>query len=222
MSTVEEDQKQRIIEAARAIVRETGHLDLPMRTLCSRAKVSMTAPYALFGSKSGVVSAILAVDQRKFARQRAGLKSADALEEHFDSLRIGMEFYAAKQAFYRALFRLSGAASHGEDDPARLNHPVFLARMHVARAQGLLRPTLDVEAFTEILTDLFSSGVRAWAHCNWDIGHLHRRLGYGYAIALAGAGTAQTARRMQQRAVEFERSSVKATRRAGRRRAASS
>ena len=42
-----------------------------MRLLAARAKVSMTLPYALFGSKSGVVAAILASDYTLFAAQRA-------------------------------------------------------------------------------------------------------------------------------------------------------
>ena len=103
----EPDQRRRIVEAAREIIRETGTFDLPMRALSARARVSMTRPYALFGSKSGVVAAILAEDEVRFARQRAAVTSADLIEEHFDSLRLGMNFYGSDQPFYRALFRMT-------------------------------------------------------------------------------------------------------------------
>lgn len=201
----EDDQRRRIVTAARQIIRETGNFDLPMRALSARAKVSMTRPYTYFGSKSGVVAAILADDEVRFARQRAAVTSTDLIEAHFDSLRLGMNFYASDQPFYRALFRLSWDVSAGGHDPTRLNHPVFLKRIAGAKAAGLLRDTLEVAAFADVLTDLFSAGVRAWAILNRDVEWLHAKLGYGYAIAFAGAGTAATQTRMRHRLLHFER-----------------
>ena len=206
------------MDAARAIIRETDNLDLPMRALSSRAMVSMSAPYALFGSKSGVVAAILEIDQIKFAEQRADLNSADLIEQHFDSLRIGMDFYASNQSFYRALFRMSSEISLDGQDPTRLNHGVFLARMKGAQGAGLLRSDLNVQAFSEMMTDLFSAGVRAWAGQGLNIESLYARLGYGYAIALSGAGSGKTISRMLRRATEFERLQNTILDRRGRRR----
>lgn len=201
----DQDQRRRIVAAAREIIRETGTFDLPMRALSARARVSMTRPYALFGSKSGVVAAILATDELRFAQQRSAVASVDLVEEHFDSLRLGMNFYASDQPFYRALFRMTWDSAHGGRDPTRLNHPVFLRRMRAARAAGLLSEAIDAEAFADVLTDLFSAGVRAWAMLNWDVERLYAKLGYGYAIALAGAGSSQVLHRMHDRRLHFER-----------------
>jgi AcrR family transcriptional regulator len=201
----EPDPRRRIIDAAREIIRETGTFDMPMRTLSARARVSMTRPYTLFQSKSGVVAAILAEDEVRFARQRAAVTSVDLIEEHFDSLRLGMNFYGSDQPFYRALFRMTWDSAHGGGDPTRLNHPVFLRRMKAAREAGLLRDTIDPDAFADVLTDLFSAGVRAWARLDWDVERLHAKLGYGYALAFAGAGSPRTAERMVERITRFER-----------------
>lgn len=201
----EADQRRRIIDAARHIIRETGTFDLPMRALSARAKVSLRHPYALFGSKAGVVAAILALDEVRFARQRAEVQSADLLEEHFDSLRLGMNFYASDQPFYRALFRMSWDVAHGAGDPTRLNHPVFVRRMRAAHAAGILQAAVDPDGFADVLTDLFSAGVRAWAMLDWDVERLHAKLGYGYAIAFAGAGSPRTAERVAPRLLQFQR-----------------
>lgn len=200
----DEEQRRRIIEAAREIIRETGTFDLPMRALSAKARVSMTRPYTYFGSKSGVVAAILALDEVRFAQQRAQVRSNDLIEEHFDALRLGMNFYASDQPFYRALFRMSWDRAHGGRDPTRLNHPVFLRRIRAAHAEGLLRHGLDPEAFAEVLTDLFSAGVRAWALLDWDVERLYAKLGYGYATAFAGAGAPEVVARMQGRMSQFE------------------
>jgi AcrR family transcriptional regulator len=200
----EPDQRSRIITAAREIIRETGNAELPMRLLAARAKVSMTLPYALFGSKSGVVAAILASDYVVYAAQRAALHSPDLIEQYFDSMRLAMNFYASDQPFYRALFRMTWDKAHGGSDPTRLNHPAFVAHMCAAREAGLLRPEVDPESCAGVLTDLFSSSVRAWAMLDWDVQHLYAKLGYGYAIAFAGACAAPIAERMHARAAEFQ------------------
>lgn len=198
------DQRNRIITAAREIIRETGNAELPMRLLAARAKVSMTRPYALFGSKSGVVAAILATDYVVFAAQRAALHSPDLIEQHFDSMRLGLNFYASDQPFYRALFRMTWDKARGGSDSTRLNHPAFVARMRAAHEAGLLRPEVDPESCAGVLTDLFSSSVRAWAMLDWDIERLYAKLGYGYAIAFAGACSAPIAERMHARAADFQ------------------
>jgi AcrR family transcriptional regulator len=192
-------QAQRILDAAREIIRETGDFDLPMRTLAARARVSLSMPYTLFGSKGGVVSAILAIDQARFREKRAQLISADPIEEHFDSLRLGMDFYASDETFYRALFLLSADPPDQGSDPTRRNHEIFLSRMRKAHEAGLLRPEVDVEAFAEMLTDLFSSGVRGWATNGWSIPALEARLRFGYVTAFAGAGSAEVVERMRRR-----------------------
>jgi len=198
------EQRARIVEAARQIICETGDFELPMRALSARARVSLRRPYALFGSKSGVVAAILAMDEVRWAQQRAAVASADLIEEHFDSLRLGMNFYGSDQPFYRALFRLTWDRAHGGRDPTRLNHPVFLNRMRAAHAAGLLREAADPDAVAGVLTDLFSAGVRAWAMLDWDVERLYAQLGCGYAYTLAGAGSPEVAERMRERSADFQ------------------
>ena len=199
------DQRRRILTAAQQIIRETGTFDLPMRALSARAKVSMTRPYSIFGSKSGVVAAILAQNEARWRRERAAVESRDLIEEHFDSLRLGMNFYASDQPFYRALFRLTADRASGGEDYTRLNHQVFRQRMRAAHAEGLLRATADPDVVAEVLTDLFSAGVRAWAINDWDVERLYARLGYGYALALAGAGNPEVTARMIERSLSFQR-----------------
>ena len=55
------ERRHRIVRAARDLIRETGDTDLSMRMLAQRAKVSLSTPYNLFGSKRAVVLAVLEI-----------------------------------------------------------------------------------------------------------------------------------------------------------------
>ncbi len=65
------ETKRRILSVARELIQETGDFDLPMRKLASRAQVSLRTPYALFGSKTGLIGSILTEDQIKFREMTA-------------------------------------------------------------------------------------------------------------------------------------------------------
>src|SRR3546814_8853729 len=100
-----EDKADLLVSVAREIIRETGDFDLPMRQLAARAQVSLRTPYELFGSKTGVIRAILKLDQATFRVLARKLSSADWLDNILDRVGLGVAFYAESQPFYRALFR---------------------------------------------------------------------------------------------------------------------
>jgi AcrR family transcriptional regulator len=52
-------RREQILDAARRLIRATGGTDFPMRRLAEEAEVSLVTPYNLFGSKSGVLYALL-------------------------------------------------------------------------------------------------------------------------------------------------------------------
>jgi AcrR family transcriptional regulator len=53
------ERRGRILDAAESLIRQTGGTDFPMLALAERAEVSPTTPYNLFGSKAGVLYALL-------------------------------------------------------------------------------------------------------------------------------------------------------------------
>jgi AcrR family transcriptional regulator len=199
-----EEKSARVLVAAREIIRETGDFDLPMRTLASRAQVSLRTPYEIFGSKRGVIAAILRDDQAQFRRTVRELQSADALEILFDRVRLGVTWFGTKQPFYRALFRATQGFSDVEGEPARENLRPFRILTERAMAAGLLRPELDAAIFGEVLTDIFASNMRTWASSDWDIELVYPKIGFGFATALAGVATESSASRMRDRALDYQ------------------
>jgi AcrR family transcriptional regulator len=206
------DRAARIVAVAREIINETGDFDLPMRTLATRAQVSLRTPYQLFASKSGVIGAVLLADQQAFRQETLQLRSTDELENLIDRVEIGIKFFSRNQPFYRALYRATQAYTPGHtEEPAREVSRSFQILSRRASQAGLLRSEIDPVMMGETLTDIFASNVQTWARDSFDINLVYLRIGFGFAIVLAGAATEPAAKRMRRRIVEFQ----KALKRAG-------
>lgn len=201
-----EDRSERLVAVAREIIRETGDFELPMRRLAARAQVSLRTPYELFGSKNGVIRAILKSDQKTFRERARQLQSADWLENIFERVNLGVSFYADNQPFYRALFRATQGYSGGvETEPARENLLPFQVLSRRAQTAGLIRPEIDTDMLGETLTDLFAANFRTWANGAFDIGLVGLKIGYGFAMVFAAAAPEAHAARMRARALACQR-----------------
>ena len=97
------ERRQRIISAARELIRETGNAGLSMRVLASRAGVSLATPYNLFGSKRAIVLALLQ-DVREFHERFAHLRASDPLERIFMAIDLEIEIHLADPTVYRTMW----------------------------------------------------------------------------------------------------------------------
>lgn len=198
------DQREaRLVEAALEIVRETGDFDLPMRLLAARAQVSLRTPYQLFGSKTGVIRAILRREHLAFRELLKGLNSADRLDNIFDRIGLGISFYAREQPLYRALFRATTAFyESSEVEAARETSASFRGLCYRIINDGYVAPGFEAPQLGEVLTDIFAANLRDWAGSSFDIGLAGERIGFGVALALAGVASTDAVRaRLTRRAL---------------------
>src|SRR5258706_3007569 len=112
------ERRERIVKAARELIRETGDAGLSMRALARRAGVSLTTPYNLFGSKRAIVLGALQ-DNKVFAEGLERFRSAGVLERVFGALSVASRIYVADQRFYMALFQTLFDISGGGGDNAQ-------------------------------------------------------------------------------------------------------
>lgn len=196
----------KLIDAAREIIRETGTFELPMRQLAARAQVSLRTPYEIFGSKSGIIMAILRSDQVTFREITTRLKSADPLSMLFDRTMAGMEFYTHEQPFYRALFRATqGYSGVGGSEPVREIIALYKRLCERGNETGYIRPEIDPAMLAEVLTDQFAANLRHWALSDFDIMLAGNRICYGHAITMAGSVTDPHVAEMRERMLGFQR-----------------
>jgi len=203
-SSTTEDRKSRVLAVARELIHETGDFDLPMRMLAARAQVSLRTPYEYFGSKAGLIGAILQQEIEIFKVLVADRRSADALEHLFDRVQWGIDFYSKNQPFYRSLFRATQAYSPGHDEePARESVRSFQVLCNRAHRAGLIRPEVDPLQLGDTLTDIWASNLRTWARDEYDIQLASRKISFGFACVLAGAAPEPAASRVRQHIVRF-------------------
>jgi len=197
---------ERILRAAREIIRENGDFDLPMRQLATRAQVSLRTPYELFGSKAGLIRAILKEDERNFGKLVRTVRGADRVERFFQANKAGIAFFARNQPFYRALYQATQAYSGGDEtDPAREEQKLTRSFARKVVETGLVNSGVDPDVLYEALMDIFAANMRAWAASNFDIELVEHRMGFGQALILAALANEPHASALRRRALEFQR-----------------
>ncbi|TAJ72759.1 MAG: TetR/AcrR family transcriptional regulator [Phenylobacterium sp.] len=199
------DRTARLLKVAREIIRENGGFELPMRDLAARGQVSLRTPYEMFGSKVGIIRALLKEEQDIFQSRLWPIGDSDVFDYFFATLTVGVAFYAENQAFYRALFRATQGYSGGsETEPGRENPERFEAAMRRAMRAGMLDPDIDVKVLSEALLDIFAANTRTWASSSYDISFVEPRIGFGWASLLAGVAVEPHAARLRQRAKVYQ------------------
>lgn len=146
----------RIMEAAVSLFARNGFAATSVSMICAEADVSATSLYHLFGSKEGLLRAVIDdAGERWLADQRSlqessgkGLDEASAMfESHLDMLRLQ---FTERPALLRMLYMLS--LERGREDSVSLGAVRGARRMLVQDWLGVLstlRPDLARDAVAE-------------------------------------------------------------------------
>jgi AcrR family transcriptional regulator len=181
------ERRDRIIRAARELIRETGDAGLSMRVLAKRAGVSLTTPYNLFGSKRAIVVGALQF-AGPFTEAMQRLAGKDPMARIFGAVKIAIDLYADDPQFYRALFVAVFDIGAGEEyrslfGPSR--HAFWKALVEEARAAGQLNGDFDADLFTSNLEQVFLSALLRWVTNEIAAEAMEPWVGYGFALALS-------------------------------------
>ena len=189
------ERRQKIMRAARDMIRETGDMNLSMRELAKRAEVSVATSYNLFGSKRAVVMAVLE-DERDFVQKYHKLHVANAIERIFEAYELAYGYFVQDPDFYRPLWRALLTAG-GKDDDTGLVSPERQAQtraawhllLTAAQDEGLLRRDISVTPLERALSHLAGGTLLAWAVGTLETEDLMASVGHGYALILSAAAT---------------------------------
>lgn len=98
------DTRARIERAAEAIIRADGISALTMRRLADQAAVALKTPYNLFGSKTGVLTALLNRVTDILMAELTSDEAAPSLADLVLTLDRLAAFYATDEVFYQGVF----------------------------------------------------------------------------------------------------------------------
>ena len=97
--------RNRILDAAEALIAEAGNTSFATRELAIRAGVSAATPFNHFGSKRGILSAIVDRSLERLAtRREQPTRLGDPLERIFRNADVVVSYYAAKPKLFRPVF----------------------------------------------------------------------------------------------------------------------
>lgn len=165
-----EARRRAIVDAAHALVRETGGAGFSMLQLAKRAGVSPATPYNLLGTKGEVLRRVVEDEFASFAARLAAEPARAPLDRLLGAVDLIVVHYLAEPEFYRGLY----AAMHGiEGNPLRekmTEHGLALWSGLVAAAidSGELAPLLSPEDLTGQLLRLLAATVEGWLAESWD------------------------------------------------------
>jgi AcrR family transcriptional regulator len=185
------ERRRRIIEAARALIRETGNAGLSMRALAARAGVSLATPYNLFGSKHAIILAVLE-DVREYQERFAAARSADPIERIFLALDLALEYYMNDPRFYKtlwtAVFDTSDEIRSDVFNPRR--NAFWSGLIAEAIVAGAISSDLDGEVLLKQLDLILRAAMHGWVTGEIAQDRLNPTVVCGFALVLAGAATA--------------------------------
>jgi len=197
-------RRQRIVQAARALIRETGETGLSMRALAERAKVSLSTPYNLFGSKQAVLAALLDADIADY-QARLRRRGGDALDTVFDAVKLGSKFFAREPEFYRAvLAAVYGAGSEYRNVFRGPRRAFWRGLVDDAIANGFIAKEIHTEAFATNLVLIYFAAIMDWVSGEMSLREMELRVQYGFALCLLAAATPAGEPRLRQYHHQFQ------------------
>jgi AcrR family transcriptional regulator len=210
-------RRRALLEAARAMIRENESTGFAMRALAQRAGVGEVTPYNLFGSKRGVLEAILAEELEGYQEGFAKIGAGDELDALFEFLAVTMAMYRRDPQLYHVVLRdlmLTGDPSLRSFFSAPQRR-FFLGLVEAAVRAGYLSDLVAPHLITRTLGRTITSCIGDWLWEGISLDSLEANAGLGFAMALRGVAAPRAKARCDTLLVQYQDAVIRHSRRAG-------
>ncbi|MFT3729388.1 MAG: TetR/AcrR family transcriptional regulator [Terricaulis sp.] len=211
------ERRSRIVEAAAALVRETGFEDTAMTDIAARAGVSPATLYNLFQTKRAIFREVFDEDLARFTDKVRAASASGPTDRIFVAIDIAASLYRRNPKFYRAMAHaLDTPLSRAISEPRRS----FWEKMvRGAVDAGELRASTQPHLLGGVLTQIIRGHFLDWAAGEIGVERLAKETGYGFAVALyahaAKATSLHVATRMEKLEHALARDGARRQRRGG-------
>ena len=193
------ERRERIVDAAWALLREVGMEALSMTMVADRAGVSPATVYNLFQTKAAVLQQVFERDLAAFEKRVAKCRAENSLDRIFVAIEIAASLYRADPGFYRAMMYggRRGDALYSAVSEPRIG---FWQKM-VARAatEGFVRKDTDAKVVGVTLSQVARGALCEWAAESIDSQRLDEETQYGFALVLVCHATPKGSALLQTR-----------------------
>jgi AcrR family transcriptional regulator len=179
----------RIVDAARAMINESGDVGLSMRALAERSEVSLMTLYNLLGSRQAVLLQVLVEDIRSARNTYEGRQYRDPIDALFGIIPLIRSNFERNIPYWNAV--ILSLFQSGAEQIRRVVREENLAvwrRVLVAAAeQSFLRTSIDIDSLLILLDNVSNANNFSLAAGDIDHDVFEARGQYGFALILAGA-----------------------------------
>lgn len=193
-------RREQILDAARRLIRATGGTGFSMRCLADEAEVGLVTPYNLFGSKSGVLYALLNASLESLD-EVAERPSSKPVESVLELAGVAAEVYTRDAKFYRPLMQFTLGVRDLEHRPRLLEQSLRRWQRTVeAAVRGRLLPTsVDRDLLARQLMVAFIGAVELWIHEDLDDDAFRTQSLYGSTMLVLACASPEARPRLVER-----------------------
>ena len=195
------ERRERILAAARRLIRGSAGTSFSMRALAEESEVSLATPYNLFGSKGGVLYALLNASLDKVDHATHTFRSSDPIERVLEVAGVAADVYARDRAFYQPLMQFLLGVREVTHRPRFIARSLALWQRTVQAASrhGLLAANVAVDPLARQLMINFAGVLELWIHEELDEDGLRDQALYGSTLLLLGASLPPARSRLVER-----------------------
>ena len=176
-----------------------------MRQLAEVSGVSIATPYNLFGSKQGVIAAVMDTDLDEF-KARLLIENTNSLDVIFNLVSVTVQLFAEQPNYYKT----GALAVHQETDES-IKSSFGLPRQALMKSlvqqaiqHGHISHRMNADSLSISLSMQFYSWIQLWANEVISLEELEMRGHYAFALSLAGAATDTTREELFNKVVELQ------------------
>ena len=182
------ERRNRILDAAERLIRETGGTDFSVRTLASVAEVAPATPFNLFLSKEGLLYALLSRNLDSIISEGLRFKGTNRGLHIVEAATNAVDMFARDPAFMRPLYRVLLGVSDA------VHRPQFMARslgywrtaVNTIPDQALLAAEFNRNMLATALQAHFLGLLEFWVHEEFDDDRFRKHAVYGICINVLG------------------------------------
>ncbi len=202
-----EARRQRILDAAAAIVEEGGIDALTMRRLSDTAGVSYATVYNLVGAKEDVLVAVLQSELARLSREVAAVETKNPIDHERELVAGLVDHFVARPRLYRPLVLAVHAPTAGARGlPIRRRTIAAHERLiREAIARGLLVDDLDAAVLARHVTLAVNGVLRRWASGETRTSEFRAEADYVLLASLLGVASPSTRERLLNELRKCER-----------------
>ena len=200
-------RRTRILDAAGSLIRETGGTHFTMVTVADKAEVSHATPYNLFGSKNGVLYALLDRSLDELMRGALRFTAPSPLEHPVEAGDIAAEIFARDPIFYRPLFLVLLGVRDDVHRPRFMERSLDYWRRSLdgLAETGALDDGGDRDDLARALLVHFAGVLELWIHRDLDETGFRAQVTYGIALHMLGFAEGTTRARLRKRMKDAQR-----------------